>query len=303
MSDQSRWSLMIHGGAGSMERETVPAERERQARESLSRILEAGAALLRDGGRALDAVELTVRLLEDDPLFNAGKGSVTTADGRFELDAAIMDGRDRRAGAVAGVTRSRNPVSLARAVMEHDTHVLLAGPGADAFSRQACLDQVEPDYFAREPEAAAPPMPDKLGTVGAVALDRDGNLAAATSTGGIIGKQPGRVGDTPIIGAGTYADNRCAAVSATGSGEHYIRAAVAHEICARMRLAGDDALAAAEAVQQESLALGGAGGVIVVSRTGEAIWAFNTTGMFRGRASSNGDQEVAIFSEAEEAAG
>jgi beta-aspartyl-peptidase (threonine type) len=230
-----------------------------------------------------------------------------TLEGRIELDAAIMDGRNRAAGAVAGVTGTRNPVSLARAVMEKSDHVFLAGAGADVFAKAQGLEQVDPSYFMTEGRqrqleelkkgsGGAFDSTVKYGTVGAVALDLHGHVAAATSTGGLTGKRWGRIGDSPVIGAGTYADDRVGAVSATGSGEHFIRAAAAHEICARMRLGGESARAAADAVIAEVGALGGSGGVIVVTPKGEALWALNTPGMYRGMTSAEGRQ-VAIFAD------
>ena len=254
---------------------------------------------------SLDAVEAVVRTLEDDPNFNAGRGAVFTYDGTNELDAAIMDGRDRKAGAVAGATATKNPVSLARAVMEHSPHVMLSGKGADIFSKEQGLEQAGPEWFATtERRRQLDEMKSnklswfdvdmKYGTVGAVALDSEGHVAAATSTGGITGKRWGRIGDSPVIGAGTYADDRACAVSATGSGEYFIREGVAHEICARMRFKGESAKAAADVVMAEVGALGGTGGVIVVSPKGEFDWSFNTPGMYRGKASAEG-RTVAIY--------
>ncbi len=242
--------------------------------------------------------------LEDDPHFNAGRGAVFTYQGSSELDAAIMDGNGRRSGAVAGATATKNPVTLARAVMEQSPHVMLSGAGADEFSRQQDLEQAEPEWFAiPERQRQLEEMKQsggwfdidmKYGTVGAVALDGQGHVAAATSTGGITGKRWGRIGDSPIIGAGTYADGRAGAVSATGSGEFFIRASAAHEICARMRLLGESAAQAADAVIADVGALGGNGGVILVSAAGEAVWSFNSSGMYRGKASAEGSV-VAIY--------
>lgn len=262
--------------------------------------------MLRNGGTALDAVEGAVCTLEDHPSFNAGRGSVFTYEGRNEMDAAIMDGRDRRAGAVAGVVATRNPVRLARAVMERSPHVLLVGHGADAFSREHGLEQAGPDWFAL-PErraqldamkAAGGSVFDvdmKYGTVGAVARDRRGHVAAATSTGGVTGKRWGRVGDSPIPGAGTWADDRACAVSCTGSGEFFLRVGVAHEIAARIRYASDAAQAAADAVLAEVKALGGTGGVIVVGTDGVPAWSLTTPGMYRARAGAAIAPMVAIF--------
>jgi len=307
------WTLVIHGGAGTLERERMTPEAEAEIRAALRLALDTGGTILSQGGSALDAVEATVRVLENDPNFNAGRGAVFTAEGTNELDASIMDGRGREAGAVAGVTMTRHPISLARAVMEKSPHVLLAGTGADRFSRELKLEQVGPQWFytqrrfdqlqrflerenAVDREAAAPhPRDDYFGTVGAVARDAHGNLAAATSTGGRTGKAWGRVGDSPIIGAGTYADNRACAVSATGAGEYYIREGVAHEICARMRFLGEGPQEAADQVQADTLALGGDGGVIVVGADGRWAFSFNTRGMYRGVALAGKEPVVAIF--------
>ncbi|HYD38028.1 MAG TPA: isoaspartyl peptidase/L-asparaginase [Allosphingosinicella sp.] len=276
-------------------------------RAALDRALAAGEAILAAGGAALDAVERAARLLEDDPHFNAGRGSVFTYQGTNELDAAIMDGRDRDAGAVTGVTATRNPVALARAVMEHSPHVFLSREGADQFSRDHELEQAEPEWFAtperrrqlevmRSQEDHYFDEELKYGTVGAVAVDVQGHVAAATSTGGLTGKRWGRIGDTPLIGAGTYADDRAGAVSATGAGEYFIRAAAAHEICARMRMLGESARVAADQAIADVGALGGSGGVILVTPRGDAAWAFNTPGMYRGIASADG-RRVAIYAD------
>ncbi|MDQ8758032.1 isoaspartyl peptidase/L-asparaginase [Sphingosinicella sp. LHD-64] len=300
------WRLVIHGGAGMIERDRVSAGEDRAIRTALNHALETGTAVLAGGGAALDAVEAAVSALEDDPHFNAGHGSVFTWEGAIEMDAAVMDGRDRNAGAVSGVTATRNPVRLARAVMEESPHVFLSREGADLFSVRQGLPQVPPDYFETaerrrqldelraRPESEHSALHLKYGTVGAVALDTAGNLAAATSTGGLTGKRWGRIGDSPLIGAGTYADNRACAVSATGAGEYFIRAGVAHEICARLRLLGGDARAVADAVMADVKALGGSGGVIVVTPRGEGIWSFNTPGMYRGEASPDG-RSVALY--------
>jgi beta-aspartyl-peptidase (threonine type) len=248
-------------------------------------------------------------VLEDDPNFNAGRGAVYTFDGKNELDASIMDGRTRAAGAVAGVTRTRNPIGLARAVMEKSTHVMLSGPGADTFSREQGLEQVDPAYFATEyrkrqldefksDKVSALDVEYKYGTVGAVALDKAGHVAAATSTGGMTGKRWNRIGDAPIIGAGTYADDRACAVSATGSGEMFIRVGVAHEICARVRFLREDAGKAADIVMEEVKAIAGSGGVIVVTPKGEMAYSFNSPGMYRGKADASG-RKVAIFGDEE----
>jgi beta-aspartyl-peptidase (threonine type) len=299
------WKLVIHGGAGIIERGDMTAEQEKAIRSALDQALQAGSAVLANGGSALDAVETTARLLEDDPHFNAGRGAVLTYDGVVELDASIMDGRTRAAGAVTGVQHTRNPVSLARKVMERSEHVFLSSPGADDFAREQGLEQVPNTWFVtperqrqleemKGRKLSAFDVELKYGTVGAVALDKQGHVAAATSTGGLTGKRWDRIGDSPVIGAGTYADDRACAVSATGAGEFFIRVGVAHEICARMRLKGESAQGAADAVIAEVGELGGSGGVIVVTPKGEAVYSFNTPGMYRGMASANG-RSVAIF--------
>jgi len=309
MSETSSiWTLVVHGGSGIITRDRLSVEQDRTARAGLCAALDAGAAVLREGGSALDAVEAAVRVLEDDPYFNAGRGAVFTHEGRQELDAAIMDGHDRHAGAAAAVTATRNPVSLARAVMERSPHVLLSGAGVDAFSREHGLEQAAPDWFAiperrrqldemKANSVSGFDVDMKYGTVGAVALDAAGHVAAATSTGGVTGKRWGRIGDSPLIGAGTYADDRAGAVSATGAGEAFIRVGVAHEICTRLRLgvAGD----AVSDVLDEVRALGGTGGVIVVAPDGTSRWGFNTPGMYRGKISAMGQRTVAIYGDEE----
>jgi len=305
-AQSAKWTLVIHGGAGTIERRRIAPEDDKAIRAALARALDAGTAILADGGRALDAVETAVKLLEDDPRFNAGRGSVFSHDGTIELDAAIMDGRDRRAGAVAGVTRTRNPVSLARAVMEHGQHVFLSGPGADRFSIERGLEQVDPAWFAtterrrqleelRAHRLSAFDLDVKYGTVGAVARDAAGHVAAATSTGGLTGKRWGRIGDSPVIGAGTYADDRACAVSATGTGEYFVRLSVAHEICARVRLKGESIGPVTDQVIAELGEFGGSGGVIAVSPDGGAAWSFNTPGMYRAMAAHDGENKVAIY--------
>jgi len=311
MTDRDKgWRLVVHGGAGVIERGRLTPAKDAEIRAGLGAALDAGAALLEVGGDALDAVEAAVRLLEDDPNFNAGYGSVLTAQGRVEMDASVMDGRSRAAGAAAGVRTTRNPVSLARAVMEKSGHVFLGGVGTDSFAREAGLKQVPGDHFiipARRDQldrllsesADALDIEYKYGTVGAVALDTHGHVAAATSTGGMTGKRWGRIGDSPVVGAGTYADDRAGAVSGTGWGEYFIRAGVAHEICARIRLAGEPPRQAADAALAEVAALGGQGGVIFVAPSGDSGWSFNTSGMFRGAAGA-GWRTVALYSEEEE---
>jgi beta-aspartyl-peptidase (threonine type) len=300
------WRLVIHGGAGVIERGRITPEEERAIRAALDRALDAGGTILESGGAALDAVEAAVRVLEDDPHFNAGRGSVFTYEGHIEMDASIMDGRDRNAGAVCGVGATRNPVALARAVMERSPHVFLSREGADLFSREQGLDQAPAGYFETEErrrqleELRA--LPDerhfdvhlKYGTVGAVACDAEGHVAAATSTGGLTGKKWGRIGDSPIIGAGCYADDRGCAVSATGAGEYFIRVGVAHAISDAVRIGHEDAQAAADAAMAEVASLGGTGGVIVVTPSGDGVFSFNTPGMYRGQAGPAG-RSVAIY--------
>jgi beta-aspartyl-peptidase (threonine type) len=304
------WKLVVHGGAGVIERSKLTPEKDREIRAALDRSLEAGSKVLAGGGTALDAVEASVRVLEDDPNFNAGRGSVFTYDGRIEMDASFMDGRTRAAGAVTGISSTKNPISLARAVMEKSDHVFLSREGADAFSREQGLEQAPASYFETDfrrrqleelktKKVSALEVEYKYGTVGAVALDSSGQVAAATSTGGMTGKRWGRIGDSPIIGAGTYADQRGCAVSATGWGEYFIRVGVAHAICARMQLGKQGAQSAADAVMDEVKQLGGDGGVIVVSPAGEMVYSFNTAGMYRGKADAAG-RSVALYTESDE---
>jgi beta-aspartyl-peptidase (threonine type) len=305
---QANWSLAIHGGAGTLSRETISAEEEAQVRAALLEARGAGAAILDAGGSALDAVETAVRLLEDAPEFNAGRGATLTFDGTFELDAAVMDGATRAAGAVTGVREVKNPVSLARKLMEQGPHVFLAGAGAEAFAREHGIEVAPDGWFEVERRrrqwdefrARGDGWFDssvKYGTVGAVARDTSGHVAAATSTGGLTGKRWSRIGDSPVIGAGTYADDRSAAVSCTGSGEFFIRAAAAHALCERIRLLGESAQAAAEAVIAEVAELGGDGGLIVAAADGSTAFAFSTPGMYRARCDAAGLDEVAIFGE------
>ncbi len=299
-------AIAVHGGAGDIPPAELTPDRETAYRAGLERALRAGQAILEAGGPSLDAVVAAVQVLEDDPLFNAGRGAVIAANGICELDAALMDGRDLRAGAVTGVRHVRSPIGLARLVMERSAHVMLAGPGAEEFALEQGLEPVPNRYFVterRQRELAAALVADAdgyrealMGTVGAVALDTDGNLAAATSTGGTTGKRWGRVGDSPIIGAGTYAANDCCAVSATGHGEFFIRATVAHEIAALVRYAGLNAVAAADRVVHEQLRrMGGSGGVIVVGRDGTIAMPFNSRGMLRGAIDAQGRLTTAIL--------
>lgn len=304
------WKLVVHGGAGIIEKSRITPEQDRDIRAGLDRALAAGEAILAGGGSATDAVEAAIRALEDDPNFNAGRGAVFTYDGRNELDAAIMDGCDRSAGAVTGVTTTRHPVSLARAVKDHSPHVLLRGRGADQFSRERGLEQVDNSWFAtperrrqldemKANKVNAFDVDLKYGTVGAVALDANGHVAAATSTGGLTGKRWGRIGDSPIIGAGTYADDGAAAVSATGSGEYFIRALAAYQVAERVKIGGESLQQALDDSLADVRSLGGTGGMIAVAPTGEMAWGFTTPGMYRGKADSSG-RTVALYSDAEE---
>ena len=306
---EPRTALVIHAGAGVIERSALSRDDEREVRKALDAALDAGNQVLKDGGSALDAVSAAVVSLEESPWFNAGKGAVFNAEGGHELDAAIMEGHSRRAGAVAGVTTVRNPIRLARAVMEHSPHVMLAGVGAEAFAdtrpeiarvanrwfdterRREQLEQARKRERAGQAQAPG----TYFGTVGAVALDAQGRIAAATSTGGMTNKRWSRIGDAPIIGAGTWADDRCG-VSGTGWGEFYIRTAAAHSICARVGLRGDTLAAAAEAVINEEIpALGGDGGAIALDREGNIATPFNTSGMYRGWIKPDGSRGTAIF--------
>ena len=311
------WSLAIHGGAGTLDPDKMTAERRAAYEAALQAALDAGADVLAKGGSAMDAVKAAIVPMENSPLFNAGKGAVFTWEGRNELDASIMDGRDRSAGAVTGVTTIKNPILLADSVRTQSRHVFLMGEGAEEFASTKDLETAPPEYFATKARReslermkaealSALDVDTKFGTVGAVALDSEGNLAAGTSTGGMTGKRWGRIGDAPVIGAGTYADNRSCAVSATGWGEYFIRVGVAQEICTRLRLGSGrnagTAQEAADAVMAEVKELGGDGGIILVTPAGEALYSFNTTGMYRGRASSDGLSEVAIFGGEQQAA-
>jgi beta-aspartyl-peptidase (threonine type) len=293
------WAIVIHGGAGAMSTENLSPELDTEYRAALTDALKAGKKILAEGGTALDAVERTVRLMEDNPLFNAGKGAVFTHEGRNELDAAIMDGSNLAAGAVAGVTDIRNPITAARTVMTNSPHVMLTGAGASQFAKEQGLDIVTPSYFytdRRFEELQEVLKRDKNGTVGCCALDRQGNLAAATSTGGMTNKRYNRIGDAPIIGAGTYANNNTCAVSATGHGEFFIRWTVAHDISALMEYKGLSLKEASELVVNEKLVkAGGSGGVICVDKYGNVSMPFNSKGMFRGFATADGKEGVFIF--------
>ena len=329
-----RWAIVLHGGAVVIERATMSAESEKAYRASMTRAAEAGTQVLDKGGSSLDAVEAAITILEDDPLFNAGRGADFAADGRNELDAAIMDGSNMKAGAVGDVTRTRHPISLARAVMEKSPHVFLVGHGADEFSVYAGLEQVDPSYFFTErrwqalvkelnkegmpiplrPAGSPPPPADpvseidvaptepadahKYGTVGVVALDRAGNLAAGTSTGGTNAKRWGRVGDSPIIGAGTYASNQSCAVSATGTGEYFIRLTVARTVCALVEYKGmklQDAVD--QVIRKELTGMHGDGGVIAIAPNGDMAWSFNTPGMYRAKQAEGSKLEIGIYND------
>jgi len=302
------FGLAIHGGAGTLPRAEAGGERELHYRAGLAAALDAGYAVLQARGTSLDAVTRAVMVLEDNPLFNAGYGSVFTIDGRNELDAAIMDGSTLKAGAVCGVTHIRNPIELARTVMEHSEYVMLSGAGAEEFALSRGFALVPRSYFhtperwrqlerIRSGDAGLSALTlSHVGTVGAVALDVDGRLAAATSTGGMTGKRYNRIGDSPIIGAGTYADDRSCAVSATGHGEVFIRAAVAHDICSRIRFGGRTlSEAVGEVVLEELTKLGGEGGVIAIDRGGEIAMEFNSEGMFRAGRKSGEEARIAIY--------
>lgn len=308
-ADTARVVLVVHGGAGTITRDRMTPEREQQYRAALREALEAGYRVLQEGGTSLDAVVAAIRILEDSPLFNAGRGAVLTSEGTAELDASIMDGRTLQAGAVAGVKTVKNPILLARRVMEASPHVMLIGRGAETFAQEQGLELVPNEYFIlperreqlrRMKERGMGAVPElqehAYGTVGAVALDRYGNLAAGTSTGGIMGKRFGRVGDSPIIGAGTYADNAACAISATGQGEYFIRAAIAHEIVALMKYAGLTVEQAAAAVIHGTLTrMGGQGGVIALDRNGRLAMVFNTEGMYRGYVDEHGHITIQIY--------
>jgi L-asparaginase / beta-aspartyl-peptidase len=323
------WAIVLHGGAGVIERAGMDPKTEAAYRASLAEALKAGADVLDRGGSSLDAIEASIKILEDDPLFNAGRGAVFTAEGKNELDSSIMDGSTLMADAVSGVTRTRHPISLARAVMEKSPHVMLSGAGADAFAAQVGLEQVNPSFFFTERRwqslvrelkqqglpipprpAGAPPAPPvpvaeieppsahKYGPVGVVALDRHGNIAAGTSTGGLTAKRWGRVGDSPIIGAGTYASNQSCAVSGTGTGEYFIRLGVAREVCNFVRFKSLPLQKAAdEVIHKELESLRGDGGIIALAPDGQMAWSFNTPGMYRARQSEGGKAEIAIYND------
>lgn len=296
---KQEWAIVIHGGAGGITRENLTPELDKEYRAALTVAVNTGKKILADGGSALDAVEQTIRTMEDNPLFNAGKGAVFTHEGRNELDAAIMDGSNLAAGAVAGVTDIKNPISAARKVMTNSPHVMLAGAGASQFAREQGLEIVPPSYFYTEKrynELQEILKKEKNGTVGCCALDKNGNLAAGTSTGGMANKRYNRIGDSPIIGAGTYANNNTCAVSGTGHGEYFIRWTVAHDISALMEYKGLTLTEASGLVINEKLVkAGGSGGVICVDKSGNISMPFNSDGMFRGFATADGKEGIFIY--------
>lgn len=318
---QQKYVMVVHGGAGTILKSNMTPEKEAAYTAALTKALQTGYEAIKAGKTSLDAVEATIHVLEDSPLFNAGKGAVFTHDGRNEMDAAIMDGRTLSAGAVAGITVIRNPISAARAVMEKSEHVMMVGPGAEAFAKQAGLTIVNPKYFYTQErwdglqkaikEDSVKAVLDhgnkksmklgiinkdnKFGTVGAVALDKMGNLAAGTSTGGMTNKKYGRVGDSPIIGAGTYANNATAGISCTGWGEFYIRNVVAHDISAMMEYKKVSVAEAAQAVLDKVGKMGGDGGLIAMDKEGHVTMPFNTEGMYRGTVTADGKIEVLIY--------
>ena len=325
---EGKYIMVIHGGAGTILQKNMTPEKEAAYRASLQKALETGYAALHSGRSSLDAVEATIKTLEDDSLFNAGKGAVFTHDGINELDAAIMNGKNGAAGAIAGVRNIRNPITAARAVMEHSEHVLLTGRGAEQFAKEAGITLADPSYFRTQQRweelkaalrddslkaikadslktaghAAATRLGTlnhdyKFGTVGCVALDKEGNLAAGTSTGGMTDKKYGRVGDTPLIGCGTYANNNTVAVSCTGWGEFYIRNVVAYDLSALVEYKGVSVKDAAETVIQKVGKMGGDGGLIALDKKGNMTMTFNTEGMYRGCVTRDGKIEVYIYKE------
>lgn len=315
MSLAAPYSIVIHGGAGTILRDKMSAEVEAEYRKVLTQAVTAGHSVLKDGGHSSEAVTAAILIMEDSPLFNAGHGAVFTHEGQVELDASIMRGDDMNAGAVTGVKRVRNPILLAEQIMLNSPHVMLMGEGAENFAANQALEMVDNSYFHTErrrrqlqrvidsdQDVAASEDPSdefeirKFSTVGAVAFDQQGTITAGTSTGGMTNKRYGRIGDSPIIGAGTYADNSACGISATGHGEYFIRAAVAHDICARVKYQGIDLLSAANAVINDRLVkMGGDGGVIGIDPGGNVIYAFNTPGMYRASVNKSGELDVQIF--------
>jgi L-asparaginase / beta-aspartyl-peptidase len=305
ISAQNPYALAIHGGAGVMSRERMSAERQQEYTYHLDKALTIGDSILRTGGSATDAVVEVVSYLEDCPLFNAGKGAVFTHQGTIELDASIMDGATLNAGAIAGVTDIKNPIKAVRLVMEKSVHVMLSGKGASVFAKEQGLEMVKNSYFFTkerheslkrlQKQERKRNMNDNHGTVGCVALDQQGNLCAGTSTGGMMNKKYGRIGDSPIIGAGTWADNRTCAVSSTGHGEYFIRLTVARDVASLMEYKNMDIAQAGNTVLEKLTQMGGTGGFIAIDSNGNISMPFNTSGMFRGYAKSTGEKEIAIF--------
>jgi L-asparaginase / beta-aspartyl-peptidase len=305
LSAQNPYALAIHGGAGVMSRDRMSAERQQEYTYHLDKALDIGDSILKNGGSAADAVVEVVSYLEDCPLFNAGKGAVFTHQGTIELDASIMDGSSLNAGAIAGVTNIKNPIKAVRLVMDKSVHVMLSGKGASAFAREQGLEIVKNKYFFTkerheslkrlQKQERKRNMNDNHGTVGCVALDQMGNLCAGTSTGGMMNKKYGRIGDSPIIGAGTWADNRSCAVSSTGHGEYFIRLTVARDVASHMEYKNIDIHQAGNTVLEKLTQMGGTGGFIAIDAKGNITMPFNTTGMFRGFAKSTGEKEIAIF--------
>lgn len=309
--DDRFFAIAIHGGAGTILRENMTPEMENEYRQILEQALRAGYEVLKRGGEGVDAVEEAIKIMEDSPLFNAGKGAVFTSQGTNELDASIMNGKTLEAGSVAGVQHIRNPISLARKVMEKSEHVMMVGDGAETFAKEQGMELVDASWFyterrwealkkIKEQEKAQKPVDEdaKHGTVGVVVVDKNGNLAAGTSTGGMTNKKYGRVGDSPIIGAGTYADNQTCAISATGHGEFFIRAAVTHDISARMAYGKLSLQVAADQVIKEKLVkMGGTGGVVAIDPQGNVVFSFNTPGMYRGYMKKDGQPFIGIYND------
>lgn len=318
VSNEQAFAIVIHGGAGAMKQGAMSDSLEAAYKSKLEQAVKTGHEILASGGEAIDAVTAAIIIMEDSPLFNAGKGAVLTHEGGNELDASIMVGKNKNAGAIAGVTRVKNPILLAKEVMENSPHVMLSGKGAEEFASENNMDLVDPSYFLTERRkkalekvlqkevtpnnSSASVFTDlgdhKFGTVGCVALDKHGNIVAGTSTGGMTNKRWNRIGDSPIIGAGTYADNETAGISATGWGEFFIRGVVAHDISARMKYGKQSlAEAAKKVIQEEVPAMGGDGGIIAIDKEGNISMEFNTEGMFRASIDKNGKKQVAIYRE------
>jgi beta-aspartyl-peptidase (threonine type) len=298
--EKADWAIVIHGGAGTIKREFMTPEKDSLYRAKLAEALNVGSEILKNGGTSMDAVEQTIHILEESPLFNAGRGSVFNERGQNEMDAAIMNGETHAAGAVVNVHTIKSPISAARAVMEKSEHVMLTSEGAEIFAKKQGLEIVEPEYFFDQRRwdsfKKAKDKIDKHGTVGCVALDENGNIAAGTSTGGMTMKMYGRVGDVPVIGAGTYADNATCGISATGHGEFFIRNVVAYDVAALMKYKGMSIEEASEEVIMNKLKpIGGSGGIIGLDAQGNTIMTFNSAGMYRGKVSSNSEMIIAIY--------